>query len=66
MPDITVTLFHKSRAGSGQSFDYQDIFSASRMPTCGHAVDVRARSFSPAVQQILLRFELLWVEIIKL
>ncbi|MDM1545682.1 hypothetical protein HX037_07315 [Ignatzschineria indica] len=29
-------------------------FSALKMPTCGHAVVIRAKWFSPAVQQILL------------
>ncbi|PWD82423.1 hypothetical protein DC082_09095 [Ignatzschineria indica] len=33
---------------------------ASKMPTCGHAVVIRARWFSPAAQQILL-----WIESIK-
>ncbi|MFD2723617.1 hypothetical protein [Ignatzschineria indica] len=43
LPDLTIAFFSKSRAGSWQSLDYQKTFSASKMPTCGHAVVKRAR-----------------------
>ncbi len=62
LPEIATACFQKSYAGRlrSQLFDYQKTFSASEMPTCGRAVVIKARWFSPAAQQILL-----WVESIK-
>ncbi|PWD83477.1 hypothetical protein DC081_09710 [Ignatzschineria cameli] len=70
MPDITIALFHRSCAGMWQSLLPATIIfnrsclmgflSALKVPFCGHAVDIRARWFPPAFQQILL-----WAEAIK-
>ncbi|MFD2724331.1 hypothetical protein [Ignatzschineria indica] len=59
LPETTTACFYESHAGKlrSQLFDYQKTFSASEMPTCGHAFVIRARSFSPAALQTLLLLE---------